>query len=724
MLNTDQMLRILQESALFYRHSINIAELKGRELSNRDYGRNEVQEFLRDLIETGNTIRILLLEYTLDLSAFQSFIRDLQFPVLVLRQSPENIEPILLQPQKGKIRSLTFGLTDTTESPFQKELHGLADANNKVTFYSIHEYDHLVSEATQAGVGKKDVSPTARLFRLLKTEKKDILYIIFYALVVGLISLSIPLGIQTTTELISGGVFFSSIYLLIGLIIFGVLFMGLLQMMQLTMVEYLQRRIFTKAAFEFAYRLPRIKNEALTQYYVPELVNRFFDVLTIQKGLPKLLIELFAAFMQILFGLLLISLYHPFFVFFAIVLLGILFLIFFFTGPEAIRSSIEESKYKYKVAYWLQELGRAINSFKVTGNSNLPLRQTDANVNNYLKYRREHFKILLQQYGYILLFKTGITAALLILGAILVINREITLGQFVASEVIIIIILNSVEKIITSMDVIYDLLTAVDKIAYVTDLPLERNGGLDFPQSAVGFPLKVEIKKLSYQYPHSKHHALKEIDLVIEPGSRVCIAGKGGSGKTALTQLITGLYGDFEGIITINDYSQRDMDLVNWRDHIAKNISMEDIFDASVLENVAVGKPNTSSTDVITALKKVGLSDWANALPDGLNTRLISGGKGLPRSVIFKMILARCIAKKPGLIVLNDFFSGFSKKDKTDLLEMLCDQKNPWSLIAVSNDPAIMGRCDKVVVLESGRKVAEGPFDRLMQQQVFNEFMD
>lgn len=724
MLNTDQMFRILQESALFYRHNINVAELSGRNLSNRQYGRNELPEFLRDLIEAGNNLRILLLEYRLDQSAFKSFLDGLSFPILVFVHQEDNIEPILLLPGKRKIRSLKFDLNDTTESQFQYDLQALADAKQEITFYSIHEYDHLVSEAIQNGGDKKEASPISRLLRLLKIERKDIFYILFYALVVGLISLTIPLGIQTTTELISGGVFFSSIYLLIGLIIFGVLFMGILQMLQLTMVEYLQRRVFTKAAFEFAYRLPRIRNEAITRQYVPELVNRFFDVLTIQKGLPKLLIELSAALMQILFGLLLISLYHPFFVFFAVVLLGILFLIFFFTGPEAIRSSIEESKYKYKVVYWLQEIGRAINSFKVTGNTTLPMRKTDANVNNYLKYRRGHFKILLQQYGYILLFKTGITAALLILGAILVINREITLGQFVASEVIIILILNSVEKIITNMDVVYDLLTAVDKIAHVTDLPLERNGGLDFPRSAIGLPLKVVIKDLSFKYPHSNRYILKDINLSVEPGSRLCIAGKGGSGKTALTQLITGLYGGFEGIITINDYSIRDMDLVNWRDHLAKNISMEDIFDGSILENIAVGKPNTSSEDVMNALKKVGLSDWVNAQPEGLNTRLISGGKGLPRSVVFKLILTRCIAKKPGLIVLNDFFSSFSKKDKIALLEMLCDRKNPWSLIAVSNDPAIMMQCDKVMVLEDGRKVAEGAFDKLMGQQVFNEFID
>ena len=156
----------------------------------------------------------------------------------------------------------------------------------------------------------------------------------------GLISLTLPLGIQATVSLVSGGVVFSSIYLLIALVIIGVLATGGLQVMQITLVEYLQRRVFTKAAFEFAFRVPRIKAEALLNYYPPELMNRFFDVLTIQKGLPKLLIDLSSGIIQILFGLILLSFYHPFFVFFSLILIGMLSLIFYTTGPKGLQSSI------------------------------------------------------------------------------------------------------------------------------------------------------------------------------------------------------------------------------------------------------------------------------------------------------------------------------------------------------------------------------------------------
>src|SRR5690606_20568490 len=187
---------------------------------------------------------------------------------------------------------------------------------------------------------RSTLNPITRLIRLLHAERSQINYIFFFALVTGLISLVLPLGIQATVELISGGVFFSSVYVLIGIVILGVVFGGILQIIQISLVEHLQRRIFTKASLEFAYRIPRLKAESIISNYAPELVNRFFDIITIQKGLPKLLIDFTSGIIQIAFGLLLLSLYHPFFVFFSIGLVSILIIIFYLTGPKGLRSSI------------------------------------------------------------------------------------------------------------------------------------------------------------------------------------------------------------------------------------------------------------------------------------------------------------------------------------------------------------------------------------------------
>ncbi|MFD2569202.1 ABC transporter transmembrane domain-containing protein [Spirosoma soli] len=320
-------------------------------------------------------------------------------------------------------------------------------------------------------------SPTQRLIRLLTNEKKDIGYVYLYALVTGLISLSLPLGVQAVFNLVSGGLVFSSVYLLIGLVILGVIATGLLLVGQMTLVEVMQQRIFAKAAFEFTYRLPRIEPDALSGYYPPELMNRFFDVLTIQKGLPKLLIDLTAAAVQIVFGIILLSVYHPIFIGFGTLTVLAIFLICRIYGPSGIKTSLNESKYKYKVVAWLEDVARELPTYRHQRSESWsdplePIDKMDDLVANYVTYRSAHFQVLKRFFYSGVAFKTIVTGGLLILGTTLVVGREMSLGQFVAAELIIVLITSSVDKLISGIDTVFDLLTAVEKIGAVTDLPL------------------------------------------------------------------------------------------------------------------------------------------------------------------------------------------------------------------------------------------------------------
>ena len=367
---------------------------------------------------------------------------------------------------------------------------------------------------------------------MLRLDRKEIGYIYLYAIFSGLITLSIPLGVQAIIGLIVGGSMTAAVILLVAVVTIGTLLIGVLKVMQLTVTESIQRRIFSRSSFEFAWRLPRIKYEQLLDAYPPELVNRFFDTLTLQKGLPKLLTDTSTAIFQIFYGLLLISLYHPSFIAFSLILIAILVAIFYFTGPQGLATSLMESKYKYRVAYWLEEIGRAVTSFKLSGQSELPMRQTKKLVDGYLEQRAAHFRVLLVQYGAIVMFKTLVTLSLLYLGASLVISNQITIGQFVAAEIIIILILGSAEKLILSMETIYDVLTGVEKIGYVTDLDLETiSGGICFDQLDNGKGLALEFKGLSFSFPDSDRKVLQKINLSLEGGERVCVVGPNRSGK-------------------------------------------------------------------------------------------------------------------------------------------------------------------------------------------------
>ena len=361
----------------------------------------EVSQFMQSLTELGNDVKLVYMSNSVPQENYASFLEKLSFPILTFYRESENHEwePIIIRLDK-KLQLLAFRMakdgrvTETMWEDLKGEYYLNADGD--VLFMTAFPFRSIVSEAEK---NEEHPTPLKRLLNLLGTERRDIVYLYVYAVAVGIISLSLPLGTQAIVGFISGGMWFNSVVLLIALVIVGIVVTGGLQIMQISMVEMMQRRIFTKTAFEFAYRIPKIDAEALLKYYAPELINRFFDVLTLQKGLPKLLIDLLTAVVQIFFSLILLSFYHPFFVFFGLLLVTILVIIFYITGPKGLRSSIVESKYKYKVAYWLEELARTLNSFKVAGTTQLPMKRVSENVDNYLVHRKAHFGVLIKQFA-------------------------------------------------------------------------------------------------------------------------------------------------------------------------------------------------------------------------------------------------------------------------------------------------------------------------------------
>ena len=292
-----------------------------------------------------------------------------------------------------------------------------------------------------------------------------------------MIGLSLPLGTAAVFNLLSNGSMYSSTYILIAAILIGIVVGGVLLLGQLSLVEYLEQKIFIKAAIGFAYRLPRIKKKELEGEDARELVNRFFDVLTIQKGLTKLLIDIVSAGVLIVFSAILLSLYHPVFIgfgIFTILCIAIIITIYYRRGVE---TSIEESEYKYQVVAYLENVAENLDSFH---NKEEEMRKitsiTDQITSRYVEARNDHFGILKRLFASAVVLRTILMGALLLLGSYFVVQREMTFGQFVAAEVIIVQISYAVEKLMTSLNTVFDMVTGSEKLAVVTDMELEEGG--------------------------------------------------------------------------------------------------------------------------------------------------------------------------------------------------------------------------------------------------------
>jgi ABC-type bacteriocin/lantibiotic exporter with double-glycine peptidase domain len=702
--------------------------------------------FFSRLYDTGNYAQMVFTNNSLSDIQFVNFLEALSHPIIIFRKTDSLQPAILFRDKFLKVIYFNEDLISepkvVTENEIIKDILNVHDLNHKFGYdYGKRpletgrqvDYDLFfvtgipVRPQLSADNNKEDghhehLSPVKRLLRLMTSERKEISYIYFFAILVGLVNLGLPLGIQSIISLISGGMLLESIIVLTIGIVAATGFAGYLQILQLRYVEVLQQRVFAKAAYEFSYRIPKIKLEAISKEYGPELVNRFFDVLNIQKALPKFLIDITAALLQIVFGLILLSFYHQFFIFFGFLLIAIIVLVIYFSGPKGLKSSITESKYKYKVAYWLEELARNITTFKLAGYTNLTIDKTDHYLSNYLIARQKHFRVLSTQYITIIIFKTFITASLLILGGLLVFQNQINIGQFIAAELIIVLIISAVEKLINTLDVIYDLLTAVDKVGHVTDLPLEEAKGIQLERIPNHENFTLEVKNLSYKYDGNNAFQLKNLNFSIKAGESVAIVGHNNAGKTTLIKILTGLYHQYQGQFTFNQIPLRDINIYSFRDTIGENISNNEIFEGTIEENITVGKRDISLENLMWAIEEVGLSDFLKLQPLGLRTSLVGSGTDLARNVRHKFILARSIAEKPKLLVMDDdFFTELHEKKA--IVDLLFNKQNLWSLVVVSNDPVLLAKADKLLFLDEGTIKLQGKYEELMKNEAFSKLI-
>jgi ATP-binding cassette, subfamily B, bacterial len=558
-------------------------------------------------------------------------------------------------------------------------------------------------------------SPLRRVLQVLKLERREISSIYFYAILNGLIQLSLPLGIQSIISFVLGGSISTSLVILIILVVAGVFFNGMVQVNQMRIIEKVQQKLFVKYSFEYANRIPRIDLKSIDSYYLPELVNRFFDTVSLQKGISKLLLEIPTASIQILFGLVLLSFYHPIFIVFSLLLVLLVVLILRFTGSRGLETSLIESSYKYGVAGWLEEMARVVRSFKFSKGFSLNLQKTDKLVTGYLGARTSHFKILQLQYWALIAFKVLITAAMLIVGSVLLVDQQLNVGQFIAAEIVILLVINSVEKIIINLDSVYDVLTSVEKLGKVTDKPLEQQGNILLERKPVGISL--EANRLSFSYSDERQ-VLNDITFSAASGEKICVMGADGSGKSTLLRVLSGAFNSFEGGLLIDMVPVRNYELESMRSQTGILLGLQDIFAGTLMENISMGYESISPQEVLLLSEKIGLNGFLEELPEGFSTKLDPIGKRLSRNVIQRILLLRALVNHPRLLLLEEPWQGWETADKGKMQQYILKENKAVTVCVASNDESFAALCDKVLYLKEGKLIAQGKWNDIKNEVI------
>lgn len=543
-------------------------------------------------------------------------------------------------------------------------------------------------------MSEKKKSSFGKLLSVLNLQKKEIYDIYAYAIFSGLVALSLPLGIQSIIGFVMGGAISASLVLLIAFVIVGVLVSGLLKVNQMKVIERVQQQLFARYSFKYVSTIPKLSMTNVNKYSLPELSNRFFDVISLQKSMSKLLLEIPAATIQILFGLILLSFYHPFFISFGIFLLLSLYAIIRYTGNRGLDTSIQVSDRKYEVANYVQELSRTILNLKFFKRPDWVLEKADNLVFGYLTSRTKHFKVLKVQYWTLIAFKVIIVSSMLIVGSYLLINQQLNIGQFIATEIVIMSIVESIEKLIVNLDKVYDILTSVEKVNKLIDIDKEEQVSTEL--RLVTAP-SIRAVNLSFGYKEDRM-VLNNLTFDIQSGDKLCLMGSTGSGKSTLLRLLSGLYEIKNGNLYVNDNPIANYDPAIFRRSIGIMLNTQDIFEGTVKENICLGAKDITEEELYHYADITGLRTHIDKNPKGFEQWIIPTSNHLAEITIRKIILTRALIHKSPLLLLEHPWTGLEEV-YAERVKAYLKGLNNATVVVVTNDEAFAVCCNKKIML-------------------------
>ncbi len=330
-------------------------------------------------------------------------------------------------------------------------------------------------------------------------------------------------------------------------------------------------------------------------------------------------------------------------------------------------------------------------------------------------YKRTNVKLALVRSSiFPLLGASGATGIYLLLsrGGPMAIAGEVSVGELVAFVTFIAYLLwplMSLGWLVSVFQRGMISLERIDEILYREPERPDRDTRVELPEGAP----HIRIRGLSFTYGEGAEEALSELDVDIEPGCVLGIYGPTGSGKTTLLRLLTRTWNPPPGAVEVDGTDLRELDLAAWRQKLAVAPQVPFLFSDSIRDNVAMGREG----DVELAVDRAALRADLPALPDGLDTIVGERGIMLSGGQRQRTALARALYRRYDLLVLDDVLSAVdqaTERDLIDTLESLASGDQRPTTILVSHRMSVLRRVDRVLVLDKGRKVAEGRHEDLV----------
>ncbi len=668
---------------------------------------DEQVEHVQQLNAIGKQFGIRFRQMSGSISELLQTVNDAGPAVLHCRQNTDESDTFLVLETRGRNRILiSHDGTDRVESV--RWLRKTMEREGRAGYRWLLVQPMLAAENAsrfhyKTGTHSKPLSPLKRFIAFLKPESSDIRAIGVFSVVIGLLSLTLPLAVEAVVNTIAYGQYLQPLVILSVIVAVFLGFRAGLTVLMTVVSEIVQRRLFVRTVEDLSYRLTRVPLTVWQKKHGPELVNRFFDIVTVQKVTSKLLLDTLMLAMQTVIGLSVLAFYHPFLLGYDIGLLAIMTIVLYVIGRGAIRTAANESQSKYDLAAWLQEIVRHPSTYKFNGGLGYAINRADELAAQYIGHRQRHFRILVRQFSFAMLMQVFAATILLALGGYLVIEGEMTLGQLVAAELIVTVILGSFAKLGKDLESFFDLMASVDKLGKLFDLPVEPVDKLQLARSPGAYQLSLVNMQLT-------ENNVQPVNIELAAGKTHAVYGMSELKRGKLVDILVGQEKPAVGYVLLNDYRVDAIAAESLQEKISLVRDIE-LFKGTIDDNLRMGRENIGSAETNEVINQIGLRETVAALPDGFATEVNISGYPLSQGEAIRLVVARALIAKPGVL----FIDGLLDRLSDDALDELLPRLTKFA-------------CDTTFIVTTGRKAiarwAENCLDARPSPWRFGNFQD
>ncbi|HEY7811053.1 MAG TPA: type I secretion system permease/ATPase [Allosphingosinicella sp.] len=305
-------------------------------------------------------------------------------------------------------------------------------------------------------------------------------------------------------------------------------------------------------------------------------------------------------------------------------------------------------------------------------------------------------------------------AGVVIVGVGLIADLKLTMGGLIACSILAGRAVAPLAQISQLLSRMTSTRTAYRQLNELMNQPAEGPQGEALRLSAVQG--KIEFRNVSFRYPGATEKALDEVNFVIEPGDKVALLGRVGSGKSTIARLILGLYPPEDGLIMIDGTDIRQLDPNNMRNQMGAALQESVLLTGSVRENIILGRAHVDDEEMLRATHLSGTHQFMGQIANGYDLRLADRGEGLSGGQRQSIAIARALAGRPPIVLFDEPTSAMDTQTETALIQRLQEELKDRTVVLITHRPPLLALVKRILLIDKGKVAMDGPRDEVMKQ--------